>query len=104
MEQYFEVQDQPDLIGHRAAAGGAVGCRLGFVKLDEVFGLATVAVDRLVQVDGTAEQRRHDVSVVEPLGGGFQPGDDLALGFPALGAVADFAVGAQLFHPLSLAA
>jgi hypothetical protein len=46
------VQDQPHLVGERAAATGAVGGELSLVQFDEVFGLTSCAVNRLVDMLG----------------------------------------------------
>ena len=46
------VQDEPHLVGERAAAAGAVGGELGLVQLDQVLGLAAGAVERLVDMLG----------------------------------------------------
>jgi hypothetical protein len=44
------VQDQPHLVGERAAAAGAIGGKLGLVQFDEVLGLAASAVEPLVDI------------------------------------------------------
>ena len=43
------VQDQPQLVGIGAGAGGAVGVELRLVLLDPVLGLSALAVDELVE-------------------------------------------------------
>ena len=48
------VEDEPELVGERALAGGAVGGELDLVQLDEVFRLAAGAVDPFVEMAGLA--------------------------------------------------
>ena len=43
------VQDQPELVGERALAGGSVRGELALVQLDQVLGLAAGAVDVFVE-------------------------------------------------------
>ena len=42
------VQDEAELVGERALAGGPVGGELALVQLDEVFSLAASAVNILI--------------------------------------------------------
>jgi hypothetical protein len=67
------VQDETELIGAGAAAGGAVGGELGLVQLDEVLGLAARAI--VVEVLGRTLEGGDDVARIEAAGGGFAPGD-----------------------------
>ena len=46
------VQDQPHLVGERAAAAGAIGGKLRLVQFDQVLGLASGAVERFVDMLG----------------------------------------------------
>ena len=46
------VQDEAELVGDRALAGGPVGGELALVQLDEVFGLAAGAVDIFIEMAG----------------------------------------------------
>jgi hypothetical protein len=41
------VQDEPHLVGERAAAAGVVGSKLRLVQFDQVLGLPSGAVERL---------------------------------------------------------
>ena len=75
------VQDQPELIGERALAGGSVRGELSLVQLDQVLGLAAGAVDIFVEMAGLAAQRGDDVAGVGAARGLLQPGDDPALRF-----------------------
>ena len=59
------VQDQPELIGEGALAGGPVRGELPLVQLDQVLGLASGAVDIFVEMAGLAGERGDDVAGVE---------------------------------------
>ena len=59
------VQDEPELVGERALAGGAVGGELDLVQLDQIFCLSAGAVDGFVEVAGLAAKRGDDVAGVE---------------------------------------
>ena len=48
------VEEQPHLVGIGRATRGAVALQLGLVQLDQVLGLATGAVERVVDVFGAA--------------------------------------------------
>ena len=65
------VQDQPDLIGERAAAGGSVRGELVLVQLDEVLGLAAGAVDNFEEMAALGVERGDDVAGVEATRGRF---------------------------------
>jgi len=91
------VQNQPDLIGDRALARGAVRGELRLVHLDQVLGLASGTVDVLVEVAGISGERGDDVAGVKAARGGFQAGDDTALALPRFGAVGEAGKGA---HPV----
>ena len=52
------VQDEAELVGERALAGGAAGGELGLVLLDEVLDLSARAVDPLVEMTGRAGRAR----------------------------------------------
>ena len=54
------VEDQPELVGGRALAGGAVGGELDLVLLDKVLGLAAGAVDPFVEMAGLRSGRRRN--------------------------------------------
>ena len=64
------VEDQPELVGKRALAGGAVGGELDLVLLDQVLGLAVRTVGPFIEATweismpsrcrgGIAEERRN---------------------------------------------
>ena len=81
------MQDQPELVGERALAGGPVGGELDLVQLDEVLGLAAGAVQGLVKMAGFAGERGDDVAGVEAPRACLQPGDDTAFAAPGAGGV-----------------
>jgi hypothetical protein len=56
---------------------------LGLVQLDQVFGLAALAVDGLVEMRGRVGQRGDDAADVEAERSRRQAGDDAALPAPA---------------------
>ena len=51
------VEEEPHLVGVGGAARGAVALQLGLVELDQVLGLATGAVKRVVDMFGAATVR-----------------------------------------------
>ena len=72
------MQEQPHLIGGRAAAGRAVGGEVGLERLDVVLGLSAGAVD--VLVDGAARdtgEAGDDEACIDTL----WPGLDSTLGY-----------------------
>ena len=91
------VQDEAELVGERALAGGPVGGELALVQLDEVFGLAAGAVHGFVEMAGLAAERGDDVARVEAARGRLQPGDDPALAVPRTGGVVE---GGEAPHPV----
>ena len=65
------VQNKPHLVGERAAAAGAIGGKLGLVQFDQVLGLPSGAVERLVDMLGRSGlDTGDDEADVEALGGG----------------------------------
>jgi len=77
------VQDQPHLIGAWRAARGAVAFELGFVQLDEVFGLAARAVELGVKLLGHAGfEAGHDVANVQAQRGRLDAGGHAAFDRP----------------------
>ena len=66
------------------------------MRLDQVLGLAPGAVDLFVERFGQAREVGDDEAAVGALGSGLDAGDDAALGFPAFGGIAQFAVTADL--------
>ena len=83
------VQDEAELVGERALAGGPVGGELALVQLDEVLGLAAGAVDTFIEMSGLATERGDDVAGGEAPRGRLQPGDDPALAAPGAGGVGE---------------
>src|SRR5713226_540827 len=60
------MQDEPHLVGERAAAACAVGGELSLVQLDQVLGLTSGAVERFVDVLGRPRlDAGHDEADVE---------------------------------------
>ena len=91
------VQDEAELVGDRALAGGPVGGELALVQLDEVLGLAAGAVDIFIEMAGVAAERGDDVAGVEAARGGLQPGDDPAFAVPRTGGVVEGGEAPHLF-------
>ena len=58
------VQDEAELVGDRALAGGPVGGELALVQLDEVLGLAAGAVDTFLRLTAGRSNRRRVSSVM----------------------------------------
>src|SRR6266851_1843086 len=83
------VQDQPHLVGERITAAGAVGGELRLVQFDQVLGLASGAVERLVKIlCRSGLQAGDDEADVEALGGSLDPGTGTAIGVPGFRPVA----------------
>jgi len=61
------VDQQAELIGRRAGAGGTVGGQMQLVRLDQVFGLAALAVDALVEPARRAGEVGDDEAAVAAL-------------------------------------
>ena len=91
------VQDEAELVGERALAGGPVGGELALVQLDEVLGLAAGAVDIFIEMAGVSAERGDDVAGVEAARGGLQPGDDPAFAVPRTGGVVEGGEAPRLF-------
>jgi hypothetical protein len=72
------VDQQPELVGGGPGAGGAVGGEVQLVRLDQVLRLPALAVDRLVKPARRAGDIGDDEAGIGALGGGLDPGDDLA--------------------------
>jgi hypothetical protein len=76
------VQDEPHLIGERAAAAGAVGTELSLVQLDQVLGSTAGTVEPLINMLGRSGlEAGNDEADVEALGG-LDTGTGTALGLP----------------------
>ena len=83
------VQDEPHLIGERAAAAGAIGSELRLVQFDQVLGLAAGAVERLVDMLGRPGlDTGNDEADIEALGGRLDTGTGAAIGAPRLRLIA----------------
>ena len=52
------MQDEAELVGERALAGGPVGGELALVQLDEVLGLSAGAVDIFIEMAGVRALER----------------------------------------------
>jgi len=92
------VEDQPELVGGRALAGGAVGGELDLVLLDEGLGLAAGAVDPFVEMAGLAGERSDYVARVEAARRRLEPGDDAAFAVPRAGGVIEAGEAAHLLR------
>ena len=90
------VQDQPELVGERALAGGSVRGELALVHLDQVLGLTSGAVDIFVEMAGLASERGDDVAGIEAAGARLQPGDDAAFAAPGAGGIGEVGEAAYL--------
>lgn len=98
------MEDEADLIGQRRAATGAIRSKLRVVQLDEVLGLATLAVQTVIEPFGIAAWDVGDgVANIEPSGCGFDARYDTMLAAPGLGTVTRFGIAAHdarlLFRP-----
>ena len=91
------MQDEAELVGERALAGGPVGGELDLVLLDQVFRLSARAVQGLVEMAGLAGEGGNDVARVEAARGRLQPGDDPAFPAPGAGGVGE---GGEAPHPV----
>ena len=91
------VQDEAELVGDRALAGGPVGGELALVQLDQVLGLAANAIYSFVEMAGVSAERGDDVAGVEAARGGLQPGDDPAFAALGPGGVGE---GGEAPHPV----
>src|SRR5260370_26604845 len=88
------VDQQPELVGGGLGAGGAVGSKVEFVRLDQVLGLPSRAVDFLVKRLGQAAQVGDNEAAVGALGTGLDAGNDATLDLPAFGGIAEVAIAA----------
>src|SRR4030081_2535983 len=90
------VQDEPHLVGERAAAAGAIGGKLRLVQFDEVLGLASGAVERFVDMLGRPGlDAGDDEADVEALCGGLDPGAGAAVSVPGFRPIACLGEAAQ---------
>ena len=91
------MQKEPDLVGAGSRAGGPIGGQVKLVGLQQVLHPASLAVFSLVEpLRPAVGQVGDDVAGVDPIGPGFDPGDDPALAFPGLGPAPEVRVAAEL--------
>ena len=79
------MQDEAELVGDRALAGGPVRGELALVQLDEVLGLAAGAVNIFIEMAGVSAERGDDVAGVEAARACLQPGRRPVFGGPRTG-------------------
>src|SRR3546814_991510 len=85
-----------DLIGIGRAARCSVAGELGLVALDQVLGLTTRAVERVVDVLGrSCCQRGDDIADVHAQRAGLDPCNDATLALPGLCPIAGLGIVAQ---------
>lgn len=90
------MQHEMHLIGERRTATGTVGGKLALVLLDQVLGLATRALEAVIEPFGAAmSEAGHHIADVETLHDRLDPRGDALLGGPRLGAVAGLGVAAD---------
>ena len=90
------MQDQPELVGDRALAGGPVRGELALVHLDQVLSLAAGTVDVVVEMTGIAAERGDDVAGIEAARTRLESGDDPAFAARGAGSVGERCEAAQL--------
>ena len=89
-----DMQKQAHLVGAGPRARGPVGGKMGLPRLDMVLGLATRAVDLLIQgARGTSLQAGDDEAGIAPQRPGLDAGDDPLDAVPACCAII------ELFEP-----
>src|SRR5580693_6923658 len=90
------MQDKPHLVGERAAAAGAVGGEMRLVQFDKVFGLASRAIERLVDMLGRSDlDAGDDEADIEALGGGLDAGAGAPVGVPGFRLIAGLGEATQ---------
>ncbi len=73
------MEEQPHLVGIGRAARSAIALQLSLVQLDEVLGLATGAVERVLDVFGAASlERGNDEADIEAEQSGLDARDNTA--------------------------
>src|SRR3954454_21873244 len=91
------MQKEPDLVGASSRAGSPIGGQVKLVGLQQVLHPASLAVFPLVEpLRPAVGQIGDDVAGVNPVGSGFDPGNDPALAFPGLGPAPEVLVTAEL--------
>ena len=91
------MQKEPDLVGAGSRAGGPIGGQVTLVGLQQVLHAASLAIFSLVEpLRPAVGQVGDDVAGVDPIGSGFDPGNDPALAFPGLGPALEVLVAAEL--------
>src|SRR5579864_2938665 len=90
------MQKQAHLVGGGTATRGAVSGKMGFPSLDVVLGLATGAVDVVVnRASAQAVEAGDNEAGVDALRPGFDAGDDALDAIPASGGLVEFLEAAQ---------
>ena len=91
------VDQEPELVGRRTAAGGAIRGEVQFVGLDQILGLAACTVDFVVKPARRAGDVGDDEAAVGAFRRGLDPGDHLSLDMPASRGIAEGVIAADLF-------
>ena len=94
-------EQQAELVGPPAVAGGAVGEELELLLLDAVLHLAAGAVEMVVEITALAREVGHHEARVGALGAVLETRDHAAHAVPGLGAVDEFGEAA-LLHAAAL--
>ena len=89
------MEQQAELVGGRLGTGGAVGREVELVRLDQILGLSSGAIDLLIERLRQTRQVDDDEPAVGPLGSGLDAGDDAALDSPAFGGIAEVPVASE---------
>jgi hypothetical protein len=90
------VQNEADLVGERRAARRAIGGKLNFVQLDEIFRLPARAVESFIEPFGRAAvEVGDDEADIEAEPRGLDAGDGARLLVPGTGPVARLGVAAH---------
>jgi hypothetical protein len=90
------MEEEPHLIGERRPAGGAIRGQLTLVQFDQIFHLATRAIERVIDMFGRATCDLGDhLANIEPQFSRFDAGADAALGPPGFGCVVRLRVATQ---------
>src|SRR5580692_460302 len=92
------MKQQSELVGGGLGARRAVGGEMQLVRLDQVFGLSSRAVELLVKRLGQARQIGDDEAAVGPLWPGLDASDDAAFDVPAFGGITELAIAADLLR------
>ncbi len=89
------MQEGPQLIGEQRPAGSVIRGQLALVQFDQIFHLATHAIEQVVDMHGRAIYSvGDDIADLEPHFRRFNAGADAALGPPGFGGVVRLRVAA----------